>query len=183
MKKPDKREVLNLFFSAFLVTAFVICAHFFNQFTSTLEPMIATLVSVAIYAVFGLLLFYATRVGDGVPVKRFSLPTLIFMVIPALYIIVASIATGLPFHDSFVGEGDQMKIIVVLACVALGYGIPYTFVSGYELEAPEAEDSSLVAGGIEEELEAAESEEAVETEVEASEAENSLAASLEDTVV
>ncbi len=178
MKKPDKREVLNLFFSAFLVTAFVICAHFFNQFTSTLEPMIATLVSVAIYAVFGLLLFYATRVGDGVPVKRFSLPTLIFMVIPALYIIVASIATGLPFHDSFVGEGDQMKIIVVLACVALGYGIPYTFVSGYELEEPEAEDSSLVAGGIEEELEAAESEEAVETE-----AEDSQAASLEDTVV
>ena len=64
MKKPDKRETINLFFSAFLIIAFIVCAHFFTQFTSTLDATVGSIVSIALYVVFGLLLFYATRVGD-----------------------------------------------------------------------------------------------------------------------
>ena len=90
MKKPDKRETVNLFFSAFLIIAFIVCAHFFTQFTSNLDATLATVINVAIYAIFGLLIFYATRVGDGKPVKRFSPVTLIVMVLPSLYIIIAS---------------------------------------------------------------------------------------------
>ena len=30
MKKPNKKNTVNLFFSAFLILAFVVCAHFFS---------------------------------------------------------------------------------------------------------------------------------------------------------
>ena len=81
MKKPDKRETINLFFSAFLIIAFIVCAHFFTQFTKTLEPVVGSIVSIALYVVFGLLLFYATRVGDGKAIVRFSLVTLLVLVV------------------------------------------------------------------------------------------------------
>ena len=32
MKKPNKKNTVNLFFSAFLILAFVVCAHFFSNF-------------------------------------------------------------------------------------------------------------------------------------------------------
>ncbi|MDD6988140.1 hypothetical protein [Ruminococcus sp.] len=157
MKKPDKRETVNLFFSAFLIIAFIVCAHFFTQFTKTLEPVVGSIVSIALYVVFGLLLFYATRVGDGKAIKRFSLVTLIVLVIPSLYIIIASIAPGLPLYDIFAppenaltGQREGVTIIVTLACVALGYGIPYTFLSGFEIEDFDVvEESNVLEGGIE----------------------------------
>ena len=92
LKKPDKRETINLFFSAFLILAFIVCAHFFTQFTANLDATAATVINMLIYVVFGLLVFYATRVGDGKPVKRFSVVTLLVMVLPALYIMIASVA-------------------------------------------------------------------------------------------
>ena len=88
LKKPDKRETINLFFSAFLILAFIVCAHFFTQFTANLDATAATVINMLIYVVFGLLVFYATRVGDGKPVKRFSVVTLLVMVLPALYIML-----------------------------------------------------------------------------------------------
>lgn len=79
-------------------------------------------------------MFYATRVGDGKAVKRFSLVTLIVMVLPSLYIIVASIAPGLPLYDVFSNaNGSGLSVIVTLASIALGYGIPYSFLSGLKL--------------------------------------------------
>ncbi len=168
MKKIDKRETINLFFSAFLIIAFIICAHFFTQFTATLEPVVGTIVSVLLYVVFGLLMFYATRVGDGKSVKRFSIATLVVLVIPSLYIIIAAIAPGLPLHDVFVAENGGLNVIVTLACVALGYGIPYTFISGYELEADSEEvevaESTVLEGGIEADLEDTTEEATAETE-------------------
>lgn len=151
MKKNDKRETINLFFSAFLVTAFIICAHFFTQFTATLDPTVGSIVSIVLYVVFGLLLFYATRVGDGKAVKRFSVATLVVLVIPALYIIIAAIAPGLPFNDVFAAQDGGLNVIVTLACVALGYGIPYTFISGFEVEDNSVAEptETLVEGGIE----------------------------------
>ena len=125
MKKPDKRETINLFFSAFLIIAFIVCAHFFTQFTKTLEPVVGSIVSIALYVVFGLLLFYATRVGDGKAIVRFSLVTLLVLVVPSLYIIIAAVAPGLPLHDIFAAENGGLNVIVTLACVAFGYGIPY----------------------------------------------------------
>ena len=173
MKKPNKRDLINLFFSAFLIIAFIICAHFFSQFTSTLKPTIGSIVSIIVFAVFGLLLFYATRVGDGKPVKRFSVATLVVLVIPSLYIIVASLAKGLLFHDVFASTTGGLSVIVILASVALGYGIPYTFFSGFELvdenAVVEADEDEVLEGGVEadlldEEDEAVETEEIVETE-------------------
>lgn len=178
MKKPDKREMINLFFSAFLIIAFIVCAHFFTQFTSTLTPTVASIVSVLIFAVFGLLLFYATRVGDGTAVKRFSIVTLIVLVIPSIYIIVASLASGLPLHSLFVNDDGSTSVIVILASIALGYGVPYTFLSGFEVvdenAVAEQETETVLEGGIEadildeEAVEAEETEEAVEEETEES---------------
>ena len=150
MKKPDKRETVNLFFSAFLIIAFIVCAHFFTQFTSTLDATVGSIVSIALYVVFGLLLFYATRVGDGKAIKRFSLITLIVLVIPSLYIIIAAIAPGLPLHDIFAANNGGLNVIVTLACVALGYGVPYTFLSGFEVEGSDvANENEVLEGGIE----------------------------------
>ena len=150
MKKPDKRETVNLFFSAFLIIAFIVCAHFFTQFTSTLDATVGSIVSIALYVVFGLLLFYATRVGDGKAIKRFSLVTLIVLVIPSLYIIIAAIAPGLPLHDIFAANNGGLNVIVTLACVALCYGVPYTFLSGFEVEGSDvANENEVLEGGIE----------------------------------
>ena len=153
MKKPDKRETVNLFFSAFLIIAFIVCAHFFTQFTSNLDATLATVINVAIYAIFGLLIFYATRVGDGKPVKRFSPVTLIVMVLPSLYIIIASVAKFMPLSDIFASQNPgTVSVITALAAVALGYGLPYTFLSGFEME-PETvtktEETTILEGGVE----------------------------------
>lgn len=171
MKKPNKRDNVNLFFSAFLVLAFIVCAHFFTQFTNTLTSNVGTIISIALYVVFGLLLFYATRVGDGKAVKRFSVVTLIVMVLPALYIIIASMAAGLPLHDIFASEvTGSVSIIVSLAGIALGYGIPYTFLSGFEIADDESEEGkevsapSVIEGGIEADLLENETEETTESE-------------------
>lgn len=178
MKKHDKRETVNLFFSAFLIIAFIVCAHFFTQFTSTLDATVGSIVSIALYVVFGLLLFYATRVGDGKAVKRFSIVTLIVLVIPSLYIIIAAIAPGLPLHDIFSAKDGGLNVIVTLACVALGYGVPYTFLSGFEVEGSDiVEESEVLEGGIEadildNETEETESEEAESETVEAETEEN-----------
>lgn len=157
MKKPTKRDTVNLFFSAFLIIAFIVCAHFFAQYASALSQPFGSIISILVYAVFGLLVFYATRVGDGRAVKRFSLVTLIVMVLPSLYIIVASLAPGLPLYDVFSNaNGSGLSVIVTLASIALGYGIPYSFLSGFELadeEVAEEETSQLVQGGIEADLE------------------------------
>ena len=178
MKKPDKRETINLFFSAFLIIAFIVCAHFFTQFTKTLEPVVGSIVSIALYVVFGLLLFYATRVGDGKAVTRFSIVTLLVLVVPSLYIIIAAVAPGLPLHDIFAAENGGLNVIVTLACVALGYGIPYSFLSGYEVEGSDiVEESTVLEGGIEadildNETEETESEEAESETAEAETEEN-----------
>lgn len=173
MKKPDKRETVNLFFSAFLIIAFIVCAHFFTQFTSTLDTTVGSIVSIALYVVFGLLLFYATRVGDGKAVKRFSLATLIVLVIPSLYIIIAAVAPGLPLHDIFAAKNGGLNVIVTLACVALGYGIPYTFLSGFEVEGSDVvEENAVLEGGIEADIL---DNEATETENEETESESAEA--------
>lgn len=150
LKKPDKRETINLFFSAFLILAFIVCAHFFTQFTANLDATFATVVNMLIYVVFGLLVFYATRVGDGKPVKRFSVVTLLVMVLPALYILIASVAKFMPLNNIFAGTAGSVSVITALAAVALGYGIPYTFVSGFETAPEDAKEApEVLEGGVE----------------------------------
>ncbi len=160
MKKLGKKDHLNLFFSAFLVLAFIVCAYFFSGFSSSMDALSGQLVMIAVYAVFGLLLFYATRVGDGKAVFRFSPLTLLFLVLPAAAIIVASLAPFMPFHDVFAANkvSGQLSVITTLAAVALGYGIPYSFVSGFELAVEEDENTSeeaepeVLEGGVEADL-------------------------------
>lgn len=153
----NKKNTINLILSAFLVIAFIVCTYFFSTLnqTTTVQNMINALVTV----VFGLILFYATRVGDGKPVKRFSVVTLIIMVLPSLYILLTSLAPSLPLGDTL----GSSSIVVYLAGVALGYGIPYTFLSGFEVEKEEAEEGN-VEGGIMEEIDATDENETDETE-------------------
>ena len=178
MKKPDKRETVNLFFSAFLILAFIVCAQFFSQFAASLSvngklSTIGQLVLILVYVVFGLLLFYATRVGDGKVVKRFSPLTLIILVIPSLFLIIASFVE-IPFISGFVSSstGNTVSMIIALAGVALGYGIPYTFISGFELKTDEDEeddefdgedyeddDEEVLEGGVEADILEAQEEE------------------------
>ncbi len=151
-----KKNTINLILSAFLVIAFIVCTYFFSTLnqTSTVQNALTTLT-----VVFGLILFYATRVGDGKPVKRFSVVTLIIMVLPSLYILLTSLAPTLPLGDTL---GNSL-IVVCLAGVALGYGIPYTFLSGFEVEREEVEEGN-VEGGIMEEIDATDENETDETE-------------------
>ena len=178
LKKPDKRETINLFFSAFLMLAFIVCAQFFSQFAASLSvngklSTIGQLVLILVYVVFGLLLFYATRVGDGKVVKRFSPLTLIILVIPSLFLIIASFVE-IPFISGFVSSstGNTVSMIIALAGVALGYGIPYTFISGFELKTDEDEeddefdgedyeddDEEVLEGGVEADILEAQEEE------------------------
>ncbi len=186
LKKPNKRETVNLFFSAFLILAFIVCAQFFSQFAATMAgadgklTVLGQLVTVLIYVVFGLLVFYATRVGDGKAVRRFSPFTLIVLVIPALYIIIASMAKFLPLNSVFASNNGTISVIVALAGVALGYGIPYTFFSGFELKTddePEEQEESVLEGGIEADVLEAENEKAEEeTEAKAEEAQEAVEA-------
>ena len=157
------RNKINQVFSAFLVIGYVICAYFFSTLANQVAGVGGTLIQILLLVVFGLLLFYATRVGEGRQVKRFSLAVLLLIDLPALFIILAGIITGFPFHSAIAAAQGVTapSIIMTLACIALGYGIPYTFFSGYEIaeeeevaeEAPEAEaEQTFVEGGIAEEL-------------------------------
>lgn len=159
MKKQDKGKQINMFFSAFLLIAYVICAYFFADFAKAMAAPFNTLVSLLIFVVFGLLLFYATRVGDGKPVVRFSVINLVVLVVPAILVLIASLATGFPFHEQVADN----SAVSTLAAIALGYGIPYTFLSGFEMVADEDEPAEVEAVETEEAEEPTE-EEAEETE-------------------
>ncbi|MBR1730932.1 MAG: hypothetical protein IJ725_00650, partial [Ruminococcus sp.] len=88
-------------------------------------------------------------------IKRFSLITLILLDLPALYIIIASIFAPVPLHDMIA----KAPIVAYMAAVALGYGIPYTFFSGFETvfedaeEETEEEETAVLEGGVEADLE------------------------------
>ena len=160
MRKPDKKAHINLLFSAFLILAFIICANFFSNFTASMDSVTGQLINIAVYTVFGLLLFYATRVGDGKAQFRLSILTLVVLVLPTLFIIIASLATFMPFHDFFAADKltGKLSTITALAAVALGYGIPYSFISGFELKtedeeaAQPEEERTVLEGGIEADL-------------------------------
>ena len=157
--------------------AFIVCAQFFSQFAASLSAngklsTVGQLVTVLVYVVFGLLLFYATRVGDGKAVKRFSPLTLLILVIPSLFIIIASVA-NIPVISGFVSSNTgTVSVIVALAGVALGYGIPYTFISGFELKTDDEEneadgdedeeDKEVLEGGVEADIFEAQEEEKTE---------------------
>lgn len=138
MNKPNKKDGLNLIFSAFLVLGYIVCSYFFLTLASgfsAVEPYLNAL----IFTVFGFIIFYATRVGEGKPVKRFSLATLIILDIPALYVILAQLIPAMPLHTVIANLGGTTPLdyspLFILACVALGYGIPYTLFSGFEMTA------------------------------------------------
>lgn len=135
-KPARKKNTGSLIFSAILVTAFVICSYFFMSMIDKLgQGWLQSLLCIAVFVVFGLFLFYATRVGDGKQVVRFSPATLIIMDLPALYIILAAMINQLPFSTEIVSCAP----IIYLASIVLGYGIPYTFLSGYEIDVFEDE--------------------------------------------
>lgn len=157
-KKNSKRENVNLFFSAFLMLAYIVCGYFFAQFANTLGGDTAkAFVTAIIFVIFGLLVFYATRVGEGKAIKRFSLITLILLDIPALYIIIASIFAFMPLHAQLA----EAPVVTYMAAIALGYGIPYTFLSGFETayeeteeeEAEAEEEPAVLEGGVEADIE------------------------------
>ena len=160
MRKPDKKEHINLFFSAFLIIAFIVCANFFSKFTENMDLMTGRLITAAVYAVFGLLMFYATRVGDGKAVMRFSPLTLVVLVLPTLLIILATLFEGMPLHKTFAPDGvTGLSVVSSLAAIAFGYGLPYSFFSGFELETEDAVDEKkdedsprVLKGGVEEDL-------------------------------
>lgn len=170
MKNPNsKSNKLNIIFSSFLVIGYIICTYFFSSIASQTVGTWGSVIQVLIMVVFGLLLFYATRVGEGKQVKRFSLAVLLLIDIPALYIILAALVPSLPLHNLIVPQNASMammgmtgssgpSIILMLACVALGYGIPYTFFSGYEMQeegeetVEDAAQEAVVEGGLAEEL-------------------------------
>ena len=170
MKNPNsKSNKINIIFSSFLVIGYIICTYFFSSIASQSAGTWGSLIQILIMVVFGLLLFYATRVGEGKQVKRFSLAVLLLIDIPALYIILAALIPALPLHNLIAPQNPTMammgvstssgpSIILMLACVALGYGIPYTFFSGYEMKEEgeeveeKAEEAPVLEGGLAEEL-------------------------------
>lgn len=152
MNKPSKRDGLNLIFSAFLILGYIVCAYFFLTMSATIGGA-APYLNALIFTVFGLIIFYATRVSEGKPVKRFSLATLLILDVPALYVILAQLIPALPLHTAIANLGGTTPLdfspLFILACVALGYGIPYTFLSGFEI----VEEKTAVTEEAEEETE------------------------------
>lgn len=150
------REKLNLFFSAFLVVGYIVCAYFFTTLTNRVTDAVGALINVAVFVLFGLILFYATRVGEGIPVKRFS-PIILFVLdLPALIVLLAALLPAFPLHAVIA----QTPAVWMLASIALGYGVPYTFLSGFEMVEEVEEADEVVEGGLAEELsETAETEE------------------------
>lgn len=145
-KKNTARDNVNLFFSAFLIIAFIVCGYFFSSFANALAGEIAKNSVIAVMlAVFGLLVFYATRVGEGKTIKRFSVVTLIVLDLPTLYIILAYIISALPFHTELAAN----PVVVYMAAIAFGYAVPYTFISGFETVAEEAPAQGALEGGVE----------------------------------
>ena len=123
-----------MFFSAFLIVAYVACSYFIIQLAdSVTNTTLYGVINLSLVAFFGTLLFYATRVGDGKQVIRFSPSVLCLIVLPAIYIICAYYAVGLPLHEKI----QNSSIVMYMSTVALGYGIPYTFTSGFEMVAAE----------------------------------------------
>ena len=158
------REKLNLFFSSFLIIGYIVCAYFFMALTSRVDGAVASLIQVAVFTLFCLLIFYATRVGEGVPVKRFSAIVLCVLDIPALFVIIATLAPAFPLHVALASQ----PVVMMFACIALGYGIPYTFLSGFEIQEEideEAVAEALVEGGIAQELKELEGEVATDEDV------------------
>lgn len=139
MKKPTKREQINLICSAFLVLGFGVCAYFFSAMSgsSLSDNIVGKLVYMLIFVLFGLILFYATRIGDGKQVKRFNISSLILVCLPALYVILAYMFDFIPLHAQI---ATSNSVAAVLAGVALGYGLPYTFLSGYEIQEEQPEE-------------------------------------------
>ena len=143
--------------------AYIICGYFFAQFANTIGGTVAkAAVTAIIFVVFGLLVFYATRVGEGKAIKRFSLVTLIVLDLPALLILIAFIFEPVPLHAQITGA----PIVAYMAAIALGYGIPYTFLSGFETVPEEVEEEeekdeeenedeapAVLEGGVEADLE------------------------------
>ena len=182
--KNSTRNKVNLIFSSFLVIGYVVCSYFFSTLSSQVSGIWGNVIQTLILFIFGLLLFYATRVGEGKQVHRFSLAVLLLVVVPCLYVIATGYIEALPLHAQVApaaadGSGSTQGIVMMLASVALGYAIPYTFLSGYELkeygepetdeEADEAEET-LLEGGLAEVLAEAEAEaeiDAVEADVDA----------------
>lgn len=142
------REKLNLFFSAFLVVGYIVCAYFFTTLTSRVTDSVGALINVAVFVLFGLILFYATRVGEGVPVKRFSPIILLVLDLPAFIILLAALLPAFPLHAVIA----ETEAVWMLASIALGYGIPYTFLSGFEMVEETEEVDEVVEGGLAEEL-------------------------------
>ena len=160
--KNSTRNRINLVFSSFLVIGYIICTYFFSSLAAQVDVVLGNVIQVAMLVLFGLLMFYATRVGDGRQVKRFSLAVLLMVVLPCVVIIALSLiqvtATEGLLHDINYGLKSR-PIVMMLACVALGYGIPYTFFSGYEIKEEteeEAADEAVIEGGLAEELAEAE---------------------------
>lgn len=138
-KPAGKRNTGSLIFSAILVTAFMVCSYFFmGMIDKVNQAWLRSLLCIVVFVVFGLFLFYATRVGDGKQVARFSLATLIIMDLPALYVILATMISQLPLSAEIV----SCSPIIYIASIVLGYGIPYTFLSGYEIESNQAEEKT-----------------------------------------
>ena len=78
---------------------------------------------------------------------------------------VAALASFMPLHDFFTTDKGSLSILASLAAVAFGYGIPYTFISGFEIkpdadeEVSEEKEREALEGGIEADLLDAEEEE------------------------
>ena len=132
--KKRTREALNMFFSAFLIIAYLVCSYYITKFAESVNSENAySAIILVVVALFGTMLFYATRVGDGKQIIRFSPSVLIMVVLPSLYIVSAYFAVGLPLHE----QVQNSSVLMYLSCVTLGYGIPYTFTSGFEMVAAE----------------------------------------------
>lgn len=157
MNKPNKKDTINLIFSALLILGYIICTFFFLNFANANAAALAPYISTLVFVVFGLVVFYATRVGEGKAVKRFSLWTLALLVIPSVYIIIAQFVPALPFHNGINTLGGDTVYtyspVAILAAIALGYGLPYTFFSGYEIADENADTEACEAVEAEEEAE------------------------------
>ena len=72
--------------------------------------------------------------------------------LPALYVVLAAVISGMPLHEQIASRSE-------LSCIAaaiFGYGLPYTFLSGYEIDRGDKKKAAPAGNAEEEKTETAE---------------------------
>ncbi len=181
VRKPVARWTDNLV-STFLLVLYVVLTGVVYTWAmdlatkGTLSYEFTYYIDFALYIGMGLVLFFATRTGDGKTIYRVNWFSIAFILVPVVFLLVnivlcVSFANQSEFVLGVVSLAfDKYARTLYLVLILFGYAIPYSFISGFEKKVetpaaiPEETEAAAAAENTEEALQAEETVETEETE-------------------